>query len=73
MDELPIAIRFGNQLRSVRRLKGMSQERLALNSGYHPTYISHLETGKKNPTLETIIKLSDSLDCSLTTLLKPFI
>lgn len=73
MDELTIAEKFGNQLRRLRMEKGLSQERLALNSGYHPTYISHLETGKKTPTLETIIRLSVSLECSLTSILDPFI
>jgi transcriptional regulator with XRE-family HTH domain len=37
---------FGRVLRDVRRDRGLSQETLAFNSGYHPTYIGQLERGK---------------------------
>ncbi|MEO9871163.1 helix-turn-helix domain-containing protein [Ekhidna sp.] len=73
MEGQSIGKEFGSQLRKLRLEKGLSQERLALNSGYHPTYISHLETGKKLPTLETLIELSKSLGTNLTILLEPFI
>lgn len=72
MDEKSIAKLFGDQLKKVRQEKGLSQEKLALMSGFHPTYISHLETGKKHPTLLTLVKISKCLEVQLNDLLRPF-
>ena len=52
---------FGRVLHEVRTEKGLSQEQLGFESGYHRTYISFLERGKKNPTLATIMDLADTL------------
>ena len=40
---------------------GMSQEKLAFESGYHPTYIGQLERGEKRPSLRTIMNLAMAL------------
>jgi transcriptional regulator with XRE-family HTH domain len=53
---------FGQALREVRRERGFSQERLALESGLDRTYISLLERGVQSPTLRTIFKLSSLLE-----------
>ena len=52
---------FGQVLRKIRQEHGLSQEELGLESGYHRTYISLLERGKKNPSLETIFQLATAL------------
>jgi transcriptional regulator with XRE-family HTH domain len=62
--------RFGRVLRELRRNRAISQEKLAFNSGYHPTYISQLERGKKSPSLRTIISLADALRSSASEILK---
>lgn len=41
----------------------MSQETLAAEATCHPTYISLLERGLRNPSLDTIMKLAGALDC----------
>jgi DNA-binding XRE family transcriptional regulator len=41
--------------------RGLSQEQLGFDSGYHRTYISFLEPGKKNPTLSTVFDLAETL------------
>ena len=41
----------------------MSQETLAAEATCHPTYISLLERGLRNPSLDTILKLAGALDC----------
>ena len=52
---------FGQVLRQIRQEQGLSQEELGLESGYHRTYISLLERGKKNPSLQTIFQLATAL------------
>ena len=47
---------FGRILRAIRRERGLTQEQLGFESGYHRTYISLLERGKKNPSLNTIFQ-----------------
>jgi transcriptional regulator with XRE-family HTH domain len=52
---------FAKVLREVRLQRGVSQEKLAFESGYHRTYIGMLERGKMNPSLETILSISSAL------------
>jgi len=52
---------FGQILQMVRKERGFSQEQLGFASGYHRTYISFLERGKKNPTLSTVMDLAETL------------
>ncbi|OGP56621.1 MAG: hypothetical protein A2V65_08690 [Deltaproteobacteria bacterium RBG_13_49_15] len=53
---------FGFILRRLRQDRGLSQESLGFESGYHRTYISLLERGKKSPSLQTIFTLSKALE-----------
>jgi len=46
-------------VRLLRLKKGWSQERLARTVGVEPSEISHLESGRRNPTLGTLDKLAD--------------
>jgi transcriptional regulator with XRE-family HTH domain len=52
---------FGRVLREARKERGFSQEQLAFESGYHPTYIGQLERGTKSPSLRTIMSLAGAL------------
>ena len=53
---------FGQVLQHLRKDKGLSQEELGFESGYHRTYISLLERGKKSPSLKTIFQLANALN-----------
>jgi transcriptional regulator with XRE-family HTH domain len=54
-------IAFAQVLRDLRNRKGLSQENLGFDSGYHRTYISMLERGLMNPSLKTILQLASAL------------
>jgi transcriptional regulator with XRE-family HTH domain len=54
-------VRFGQTLRELRKERGISQEQLAFESGYHPTYIGQLERGKKSPSLRAILRIAGAL------------
>ncbi len=60
--------RFGSVVRSQRLKDGLSQEELAHRSGLHRTYVTDVERGARNPSLNSIKKLSDALGVSLSEL-----
>lgn len=62
---------FGQKVRELRTKKGLSQEKLAELSGLHRTYISSLELGKRNVSLNNIYALAKALDVTPDKLLKP--
>jgi transcriptional regulator with XRE-family HTH domain len=47
----------------------MTQEKLALDAGLERVFVSWLETGKRQPTFGTILKLANALGCSATELI----
>lgn len=56
-------IAFGEHLRDLRREHGWaSQEAFAHHVGLDRTYISGLERGSRNSTLDVIVKLAHGLD-----------
>ena len=61
--------RFGARLKSVRTKRGISQERLAEIAGLHRTFVSLIERGQRNITLETIEKLATALDVGMPDLM----
>ena len=63
-----IAKVVGQRIRNYRTQKGLSQDKLAELSGFHPTYIGQLERGEKNATLESVEKITSALRISLSTL-----
>jgi transcriptional regulator with XRE-family HTH domain len=63
-----ILVRFGEAVRMLRLNQGISQEELADRCGLHRTYISDIELGKRNVSLENIERLSLALNISLSAL-----
>lgn len=63
-----IMVRFGQAVRKIRRDQGISQEELAERCGLHRTYISDVELGKRNVSLENIERIATSLNKSLVEL-----
>jgi DNA-binding XRE family transcriptional regulator len=47
---------FAKVLEEIRHEHSVSQEELGFESGYHRTYISLLERGRKIPPLNTILR-----------------
>lgn len=56
---------FGQRIKKIRKEKGISQEELAFSCGLHRTYISDVERGTRNVSIDNIYKLSRALDVSL--------
>jgi transcriptional regulator with XRE-family HTH domain len=60
--------KFGAVVRRQRLSAGLSQEELAHRSGLHRTYVTDVERGARNPSLNSIKKLSDALGVPLSEL-----
>lgn len=59
MSSKPIIQRFGEKLRALRVRHGMTLKQLAIATGHHAHgYISELESGKKIPTAEFVVKVA---------------
>jgi transcriptional regulator with XRE-family HTH domain len=56
--------RFGLRVRSLRKQRGLSQERLAELADLHFTYVSSVERGKRNISLINIVRLARALKVS---------
>jgi transcriptional regulator with XRE-family HTH domain len=66
--QLGINQRFGKAIRRRRRELDFSQEELAERAELHRTYISDIERGERNPSLENIEKLAKALNISIARL-----
>jgi CheY-like chemotaxis protein/DNA-binding XRE family transcriptional regulator len=62
---------FGTSLKSWRARKGYSQEQLAERAQLHRTYVSDVERGARNLSLESITRLARALDISVASLFPP--
>ncbi|MFW6406726.1 helix-turn-helix domain-containing protein [Acinetobacter baumannii] len=69
MEENPLIL-FGLRLRELRKFKGISQERLALESGIGRSYLGEVERGKRNIALLNIYKLARALNIEPSQLLE---
>ena len=61
---------LAKRIKQLRFDKGVSQEELAHRSGLSRTGMGFLETGKRWPRLDTLMKVADGLSISLDELLK---
>jgi transcriptional regulator with XRE-family HTH domain len=52
---------LGSTIRTLRRIRGMSQATLADAAQFTRTYVTGVETGKRNPRLRNVARLADAL------------
>lgn len=57
---------IGNRIKEIRIERTyLSQEEFAIKLGYDRTYMSRVESGRQNITVETLIKICEGLEISL--------
>ncbi len=61
---------LGARIRYLRKKMGYSQEDLALEADINKNYLSDLERGRRNPSLEILIKICFALKINLSELFK---
>ena len=62
---------FARNVRRVRRLKDISQESLALDLGMSRPYLSSVERGARNVSVDNMGRLADALGVPLSDLVDP--
>jgi transcriptional regulator with XRE-family HTH domain len=65
---MDIKTKFWENIRTIRKRQGFSQEKLGQLSWLHRTYIGIVERGEKNISLENILRIADALNVEPKTL-----
>jgi transcriptional regulator with XRE-family HTH domain len=60
---------FGVTIRKLRQKNGLTQEQLGFEADLRRTFISSLELGQKQPSIQTIYKLSKVFDLTMSKLM----
>ncbi|WP_406628298.1 helix-turn-helix domain-containing protein [Patulibacter brassicae] len=53
---------FAANVRAAREASGFTQEDVADRSGIHPTEVSRIERGLRDPRISTVLRLAKALD-----------
>ncbi|MBR3244656.1 MAG: helix-turn-helix transcriptional regulator [Parasporobacterium sp.] len=56
---------LGSRIKAVRKQKGLQQKELALRIGCNGSHLSDIEGDKKNPSLDTLKRISEELDTTV--------
>ncbi len=70
MKDNSILVKFGDNVRKIRKEKNLSQEQLSFKADLHRTYIGMIERAEKNVTLINIEKIAKALEVDIIELLK---
>jgi transcriptional regulator with XRE-family HTH domain len=68
MSTPPLRKRFGLKVRELRLAQGMSQEAFADHCGFARSYMSRIERGTANPSLDAVEVLAKALGVEVTDL-----
>ena len=63
---------LGGTIRAYRKQAGLSQEKLAEKAELHPVYISAVERGAKNISVDTLIRIAKVLGIRVRDLVNDF-
>ena len=59
---MDVKAEYGKKVREIRNSKKVSQEKLAELADLDRTYVSDIENGKRNVSIETIFKIAEALN-----------
>lgn len=68
MNEFPIETILSENIKTLRKKLGWSQEQLAEKTGVSAPYITQIEVGKRTPSLDIVEKLASALGVEYKTL-----
>lgn len=62
---IPVEKKFGETIRKLRIMRGLSQEELAFQAGVNRNYLSDVERGTRNISLKAIEKIAIGLELEI--------
>jgi transcriptional regulator with XRE-family HTH domain len=68
--DMDVRRRVGLNVQQLRRARGLSQEELAHRSDIHQTYLSGVETGRRNPSIQVLQRIATALEGDIEDLTK---
>lgn len=60
---------FASNMRRIRKSQGLTQEQVAERADLHPNYISSVERGERNISLQNIWKIAQALEIEMPELM----
>lgn len=58
-------VELGNQIRELRKARGLSQEQLAFTAEVDRSYVGGVERGERNVSFLTLVKIAECLNCDV--------
>ncbi len=71
MPRMSIQSRVSRNIQKIRREKDLSQEEVAHRADIHQTYLSGVETGKRNPSILVVERIANALGVDVSEIFKP--
>jgi transcriptional regulator with XRE-family HTH domain len=71
MQRMSVQSRVSRNIQRIRREKDLSQEEVAHRADIHQTYLSGVETGKRNPSILVVERIAKALGVDVSEIFKP--
>ena len=65
MTDRNVQEKLGERIKTIRISRNMTQNQLALECEFEKASMSRIESGKSNPTVRTLFRLSTALEISI--------
>ena len=70
MRPMTVQQRVSKNIQRIRREKDLSQEEVAHLADIHQTYLSGVETGKRNPSILVVERIAKALNVDISEIFK---
>ncbi len=71
MRRMSVQSRVSRNIQRIRRENDLSQEEVAHRADIHQTYLSGVETGKRNPSILVVERIAKALGVDVSEIFKP--
>ena len=62
---MDMKVAIGERIAELRKAKNLSQQQFSYDAEIERSYLTHVEKGRKNISVETLLKITKALDISL--------